>query len=169
MSKVYQYVGPHELHSLLGRPSDRMCILQRDDLLTWLRATQQNATRNYSVTATFIIDRRGQLWIADRHSEHVACAAGQPVLAAGEITFSIHSQHVSVSEITNQSTGYCPEPETWEAVGTALDTIGFEHPAAFTTIFIFRRCTHCHTINIVKEGIFECGVCETELSRDWNL
>jgi len=132
-------------------------------------ATQQKLARDHSATATFIIDTTGHLWIADRHSENVACAAGQPVLAAGEITFIIQHQQVSISEITNQSTGYCPEPESWAMVRATLDAIGIEHPAAFTTSFIFRRCNACGTINIVKEGIFECGVSETALSRDWNL
>jgi hypothetical protein len=169
MSKVYQYVGSHELQSLLDQPSDRMPILQPDDVWTWLNTSQQKVARDHSVTATFIFDTNGQLWIADRHSEHVACAAGQPVLAAGEITFIMEHQQVRVSEITNQSTGYCPEAETWAVVSTSLDAIGIDHPEAFTTVFIFRRCSACRTINIVKEGIFECGVCETALSRDWNL
>jgi hypothetical protein len=169
MSKVYQYIGPHELQRLLDQPSDRMRILRPEDLRIWLSTTQQKMARLHSVTATFIIDTTGHLWIADRHSEHVACAAGQEVLTAGEITFTIEHQQLSVSEITNQSTGYCPEPETWAVVAATLDAIGIEHPASFTTSFIFRRCTACGTINIVKEGIFECGVCETALSREWNL
>lgn len=169
MSKVYQYVGPHELQRLVDRPSDRTLVLQPDDVRTWFSTTQQEVTRDQSVTATFIIDTMHQLWIADRHSEHVVCAAGQPVLAAGEITFIIQREHLSVSEITNQSTGYCPEPACWATVAATLDALSLDHPAAFTTTFIFRRCEQCGTINIVKEDIFECGVCGTALSCDWNL
>ncbi|BDA71358.1 hypothetical protein CAL7716_055240 [Calothrix sp. PCC 7716] len=58
---------------------------------------------------TVIIDVDEQLWIADRHSEHVQCARGQRVLSAGEITFTLASSNVLVSEVSNQSTGYCPE------------------------------------------------------------
>jgi hypothetical protein len=169
MSKAYQYIGPHEIQQMLDRPSERLLILHPNDIYTWLNTTQLKALRDQSVNVTFIIDIAGHLWIADRHSEHIACAAGQPVLAAGEMTFIIQNQKVRVSEITNQSTGYCPEPETWDIVAATLDKIDIARPAGYTTTFIFRRCSMCETINIVKEGIFECGVCETALSRDWNF
>ena len=74
-----------------------------------------------------------------------------------------------VMEVTNQSTGYCPEPECWSAVAATLDRLCIEHPPAFTVAFIFRCCASCDTINIVKEGVFECAVCEAELSRVWDV
>jgi hypothetical protein len=169
MGKVYHYVGPHDLQQLLSRPSDRTQILQPDDVLTWIGKTRQEVGRDQSVTATFIVDAAGQLWIADRRSEHIACAAGQPVLAAGEITFAIEGQNVIVSEVTNQSTGYCPEPEAWPEVAATLDKIGLAHPPACTTTYIFRLCSRCGTTNIVKEDFYVCGVCDAELSHDWNF
>jgi hypothetical protein len=169
MNKHYQYVGPHDLRQLLGQPSDRMPIRQPDDVRAWIRTARQKLTLDQTITTTFIIDTNGQLWIADQHSEHVACAAGQAVIAAGEITFAIHKHQIRVSEITNQSTGYCPEPESWAAVAHTLATIGIEYPPGFTSLFIFRRCQGCGTINIVKENQFECAVCEITLSRVWNL
>ena len=169
MSKHYHYVGPHDLQHLLAQPSDRLLIGHPEDVHAWIGAAHQKLTPNHSITTTFIIDTNGDLWIADRHSEHVACAAGQAVIAAGEITFAFHKHQITVSEITNQSTGYCPEPESWAAVSRTLATLGIEHPPGFTTLFIFRRCQECGTINIVKEELFECAVCETILSREWNL
>jgi hypothetical protein len=121
------------------------------------------------VIATFVVDASGELRIADRHSEHVACAGGQPVLSAGEITFEITADSVRVVGVSNQSTGYCPEPVSWPAVEWALQRAGLEAPTRFTLVCVFRRCLRCDTINLVKEGVFECCVCGTELSREYNL
>jgi hypothetical protein len=134
-----------------------------------MMTTRQQLSRDHSVVATYVVDTDGRLWIADRHSEHVACAAGRPVLAAGEMTFHVEKHQIHVTEITNQSTGYCPEPESWPVVAATLRALAIEYPPTFTTTFIFRRCTTCSTINIVKEQIFECAVCETALSREWNF
>jgi hypothetical protein len=169
MNRVYHYIGARELQQVLNQPSDRAPVLQPGDVLTWIEETQQEIEHDRSVIATFIIDTTGQLWIADRRSEHVLCAAGQPVLAAGEITFVIENQDIWVSEITNQSAGYCPEPEAWPEVATTLDDIGLDHPGDFTTAYIFRRCTQCEAVNIVKEEYFVCGVCDAELSSEWNF
>ena len=41
-------------------------------------------------------------------------------ILAGEITFTVRPGSISVTWVTNQSTGYCPEPASWPAVETAL-------------------------------------------------
>lgn len=104
-----------------------------------------------------------------RHSEHIACAGGEPVLSAGEIFFIYSVSGWQVAEITNQSTGFCPEPKSWPQVAKALDAIGLRHPARFTIEFIFRRCPKCTQINLVKENLFFCAVCEANLPIIWNL
>ena len=71
--------------------------------------------------------------------------------------------------MTNQSTGYCPEPESWIAVEIALKHIGVKFPDGFTTEFLFRRCESCGQINIVKENWFVCSVCDAELPPQWNF
>jgi hypothetical protein len=119
---------------------------------------------------TFVVDRGGTLRLAPRRSEHVACAGGQPVLAAGELRLTVAaSGALSVHTITNQSTGYCPEPECWPAVAAALVSAGIAPPAGFTHAFIFRRCEACAQINIVKEAWFVCASCDGELPLTWNL
>ena len=110
-----------------------------------------------------MIDLEGYLRIADRHSEHIACAAGGEVLSAGEMGFDART--ATLKYVTNQSTGYCPEPDSWPAVERALRRIGVEPPDGFTTVLVFRRCPDCGQRNIVKEGIFECGVCGSELPK----
>lgn len=118
--------------------------------------------------ATFVIDQAGTLLVADRHSEHVACAGRQPVLSAGEITFRITRQSVEVAEVSNQSTGYCPEPESWPAVESALVAAGLSRPSGFSLKCHFRLCVACGQKNLVKDSVFECQVCGAELPTTYN-
>lgn len=122
-----------------------------------------------SVTCTFVIDRDRALLIADRRSEHVACASGGPVLSAGEMRFGFTTDSVVVEGVTNQSTGYCPEPRSWNHVADALDEIGLEHPGGFSTKFVFRRCHRCESTNLVKDDWYYCAVCNADLPADWNF
>ena len=103
--------------------------------------------------------------LADRRSEHVACAGGRPVLAAGEITFDMTSG-VEVVAVSNQSTGYCPGPESWPAVAECLARAAMAAPAGFEPCCVFRRCRACEAVNIVKDDLYECAVCGAELSHD---
>ena len=120
--------------------------------------------------ATFVIDTDGRLRVADRRSEHVACAGGGDVQSAGEMFFLIDGSAASkLAGVTNQSTGYCPEPESWPAVAAALDAASLPHPGGFTTEFVFRLCKACGQRNVVKEGVFECGACGRPLSAAWNF
>ena len=100
-----------------------------------------------------------------RRAEHVACAGGGPVLSAGEITFF----DGDVSEITNQSTGFCPEPESWTTVAAGLDAIPVNRPDDFTTRVVFRLCPACNERNIVKDGWFVCDLCGADLPETWNF
>jgi hypothetical protein len=120
-----------------------------------------------SVIATFVVDAAGVLWVADRRSEHVACAGRQAVRSAGEITFDI-GRALEVVAVSNQSTGYCPEPESWPAVAAALVAAGLEAPAWFTLACVFRRCVECSRLTLVKGMVFECGVCGSELPTAYN-
>ena len=106
----------------------------------------------------------GYLRVADRRSEHVACAGGEPVLAAGEMTLRMSHAGVEAEEVSNQSTGYCPEPSSWPAVEQALSTAGIKGPDGYTRRFVFRRCGECDQINLIKDGIYECDVCGAPLS-----
>lgn len=169
MLRHYSYVGPPELAEDAAKGNARFCANTYADLISWLSASVQVETRNWNFTATFIVDLVGRLWLADQHSEHIVCAAGQDVLAAGEITFGGYSGSVVVTAITNQSTGFCPEPESWDSVSKALDSLGIASPSGFTATYTFRRCDVCHSINIVKDEWFECAVCQNPLSLEWNF
>lgn len=167
--RTYTYVGPSEIRDRQRQPGHRVKVEAASDLLGWLAAQGSVTQRRGSVAATFIIDLAGRLWIADRHSEHVACANGEHVLAAGEIVFERHGERVVAAEVTNQSTGYCPEPVCWEMVARVLDRLEITRPDALTVSFEFRRCEQCGAINLIKDEVFECAVCDAPLSSVWNF
>lgn len=164
--KLYNYVGPRRLAELVGAGPRGAAIHSPADVLAWAKATGQPLLDG-SVTATYVVDAEGVLRVADRRSEHVACAGGGPVRCAGEMTFHLGSP-VEVVEVSNQSTGFCPEPESWPAVAEALARAGLEGPGGFSPKCVFRRCLVCEGINLVKCGVFECGVCGQELPAEYN-
>jgi hypothetical protein len=168
--KLYKYVGSEEIERSVANCASGTVINSISSLNNWIYNTfDRQAISANLVTATFVIDTNIDLRLADRHSEHVACAAGHPVLSAGEIFISCERAHLEVFEITNQSTGYCPEIESWHYVEIALAKIPIDRPSCFTTEFTFRRCCNCKQINIIKDGLFICAVCNSKLASEWNL
>lgn len=131
-------------------------VTTRAALMAWLTKRAEERTEPF----TFVVDLEGVLRVAPRRSEHVACAAGRPVLSAGEITF--HDDH-TVTEISNQSTGYCPAPASWPAVAAALDRAGLHHPGRFTVPIVFRHCPECGERNLVKDDHYVCALCDADL------
>jgi len=117
---------------------------------------------------TFVVDLHGRLRVASRHSEHVQCAAGEPVLAAGEFALKREGS-LKVVAVTNLSTGYCPEPASWPSVEQALSRAGLDGPTHWAQAFEFRRCAVCEERNVVKDDWFYCAICGAELPDEWNL
>lgn len=169
----YHYVGPADLLALVALPVEHQALGSVDDWFGWLARTGQGDRhgRPEEHTVTYTVDTQGQLWVTDRHCEHVACARGKPVTAAGELTIWSHltSRRWEVVYCSNQSTGYCPQPACWEALVSACERASLPLPQAWSAAFVFRRCEKCQTINVVKEAQFVCAVCETPLSLTWNL
>ncbi|WP_330350613.1 hypothetical protein [Streptomyces sp. NBC_00582] len=102
---------------------------------------------------TYVVGLDGRLRPAPRRSEHVACASGEDVLGAGEISFRRGRRGWEVHEVGNQSTGYCPDPGCWPAVALALHRAGIARPVGFTQALVFRRCERCREINVVREAV----------------
>jgi hypothetical protein len=168
-ARLYHYVGPADiLARVAGRPPGTV-ISSASDLLAWLRDTGQRPGVDGLVAVTFVVDAPGRLLVADRRSEHVACAGGGPVLSAGELFLLVALDRVEVVESSNQSTGFCPEPESWPSVATALDRAGIPHPDGFTHEVVFRRCPACGERNVVKDDWLVCGLCGADLPRLWNF
>ena len=166
--RLYRYVGPDDIRRRTVGRTERFCILQAANAVSCIVRLEPTPARRSYVPVTYIVDPQGLLWLADRRSEHVACADGGEVLAAGELVFSEHRGGVEAIEASNQSTGYCPQPECWEALAAALDRACIPHPEGFTARFEFRRCGQCGTVSLIKDDVFECAACQVELSGVWN-
>jgi hypothetical protein len=159
-------VGPADVRAAVRFGSEGHPIRLRTDFDRWV--TQRSAAE-LAEPFTFVVDTDGVLRLAPRRSEHVACAGGGPVLSAGEIGFSREAGRWAVVEISNHSTGYCPDTSSWPAVAEALDRAGLGHPSGFTHEVVFRRCVTCREHNIVRENDFVCVFCASDLPTLWNM
>lgn len=164
--RLYRYVGPTDLAALATPGDGGPAMRSPADVEAWIGA---RTTAELGEPFTFVVGADGALRLAARRSEHVACAGGGAVLAAGEITFERRSGRWAVAEISNQSTGYCPDGDSWSALAEALDRAGLEHPGGYTYEVVFRRCVSCGQVNIVREADFLCVFCDEELPREWNV
>jgi hypothetical protein len=169
VSRLYQYVGPENIRRRAAGCPAGTTISSIDDLTAWMKESKQNPNPAGLVVVTFVVDEQGKMLVADRGSEHVACSGGRPVLSAGEMFLTRSGSVWRVAEVSNQSTGYCPEPESWPAVATALDAAWIEHPGGFKLAVVFRRCNGCGQRNVVRDGWFACGVCGADLPAQWNF
>ncbi len=166
MVKIYDYVGPIEIKEAVADDASGVSITSADDLRAW--SEQQDEWDEDRLTVTFVVVPNGTARVAPRRSEHVACALGGPVLAAGELTVRLKPR-IEIVEATNQSTGYCPEPECWQAARSALTAAGVPCPTELTHSYIFRLCTQCGERNLIKDDWFECDSCGQDLAREWNF
>lgn len=158
----YRYVGPEAIRAhWADRPPGRP-VRQRADIVAWLTEVRSEEP----VLATFVVDAERVLRVEDYGYEHVACAGGREVWAAGVFGFERDGSVVTVS---NQSTGYCPESSSWPAVADALDRAGIPHPGRFTEAYEFRQCPSCGERNLVKDDWYVCGLCDAALPEHWNF
>jgi len=167
--KTYVYIGPHDLADVV-KPGHRGRAVERGaDVVAWATDPHVERERSGTFAATYVVDAEGRLRIANRRSEHVACAGGGEVLCAGLMWFRVDGDSVEVEEVDNLSSGYCPESSAWPAVAAALDAASIERPGCFTTAYEFRRCEACGQRNVVKHGVFECMACGAALPEAWNF
>lgn len=159
--RSYRYVGPAHVRAAAASAPPGTAIDAVADLERWLDAHREGAV----TPATYVITPDGVLRLAPRRSEHVACAGGSDVLGAGEMFF----RGTRLVEVTNLSTGYCPDPASWDAVCAALDRAGVAHPGRLTSEVVFRRCPACGERNLVKELDFTCAICGADLPAAWNF
>ncbi|MEW2381438.1 hypothetical protein AB0873_05005 [Micromonospora sp. NPDC047707] len=159
----YRYVGPADVRASVADAPEGWPIRSPVDLDTYLAAADP---RDRDEPFTYVVDTGGTLRLAPRRSEHVACAGGGEVLGAGEIAFAGGRDGWVVTEVTNQSTGYCPDPTSWVAVAGALDRAGIDRPEGFTVAVIFRRCLDCGERNLVRDDDYICALCGAELPED---
>jgi hypothetical protein len=161
----FDYVGPREIRARAAGAPPGVPIVSRDALRAWLRDQRESVTGDGG-WATYVVDLSGRLLVAPRRTEHVACASGAAVLAAGEIQFTADGQ---VAAVTNNSTGYCPAEDCWAGAESAMDSAGLAHPPGFTFLAHFRRCPRCGERNLVKDDWYVCALCGAELPAAWNF
>ncbi|WP_418955350.1 hypothetical protein [Streptomyces tritici] len=167
--RTYTYLGPPDL--VPARPGGGgRAVPSPAAFAQWAAG---RAAGEWEEPFTYVVGTDGVLRLAPRRSEHVDCAGGAAVLAAGELGFGRAGDgRWTVTEVSNLSTGYCPDPDCWPAVEEALDRAGFgrrDRPDGFTQPIVFRRCASCGERNVVREGFFVCAVCDADLPPDWNL
>ncbi|MGW0699566.1 hypothetical protein ACWD0A_09575 [Streptomyces sp. NPDC002867] len=158
----YGYVGPPDIRrAAQGAPVGRV-VRTAGDFAAW--AGEQDP-RDLAEPFTYVVDGEGFLRLAPRRSEHVACAGGAAVTGAGEVAFRRTGDgRWRAGYVSNQSTGYCPDPDSWPAVAAALDRAGLARPGdGFTHEVVFRHCGACAELNVVREGHFVCVFCDAGL------
>ncbi len=164
--RSYGYVGPADVRAGVRPGSDGCRIASVDEFGSWIGG---RPAAELEEPFTFVVDLDGVLRLAPRRSEHVACAGGGSVRSAGEIAFAREEGGWSVTEVSNLSTGYCPDVTSWPTVAEALDRAGVRHPGGFTYEAVFRRCPGCQEHNLVREGYFVCVFCGSDLPVHWNI
>jgi hypothetical protein len=159
-------VGPAGLKALVRPGAEGRRIRSSADFDEWASGL---TAEELAEPFTFVVDAAGVLRLAPRRSEHVVCASGGAVLSAGEMSFREESGQWVVGEVSNQSTGYCPDVSSWPSVADALDAVEIEHPSGFTHQVVFRCCPSCRQLNIVREEDFVCVFCDSALPEKWNV
>ncbi|MBL1085224.1 hypothetical protein JK359_25185 [Streptomyces actinomycinicus] len=162
----YRYVGPAALRAGLHPGNGGHRITSAAAFDAW---AAERSPAELAEPFTFVVDTDGALCLAPRRSEHVACAGGRPVLSAGEIAFVRAADRWEVGDVSNHSTGYCPDTSSWPAVARALDRAGIESPDGFTHAMVFRRCPGCGQHNLVRDDDFACVFCGSDLPAHWNV
>jgi len=165
-ARLYKYVGSPEILKSVAGADAGAPINNADDLRRWLSDNREESEATGEIFATYTVDRDGRLLLAPRRTEHVACASGGPVRAAGEMAFNRDTQLLYVS---NQSTGFCPEPESWPEVAASLKNVVPDLPSEFSRAFTFRRCPNCSQILVIKDDWYVCDVCDADVPRHWNF
>ena len=106
--EAFEYVGPRDIAEKMRDVPPGSEIRDRESLVAWVNLNSEEST-DAGLWATYTVGLDGVLRVASRRSEHVACAGGEAVLGAGELCVTPNGE---VVEISNQSTGYCPDT-TW--------------------------------------------------------
>lgn len=163
---LYSYIGPKEIKDSISSGAAGCAISAVEDLVSWITSRPLDER---SQPFTYTVGEDEVFRIAPRRSEHVACAGGREVLAAGEISFELTSNPVTVSDVSNHSTGFCPDLVSWQPLEDCLRRIGVRCPPHFTESQIFRKCPICRERNLVKEAHFYCVFCGGSLPRHWNF
>ena len=166
--RLYRYIGSDSVRSSSSMESERHEVTNLQGLRDYVHSRQPRPKPGDEITFTYVVLPPGRLFLADRRSEHVSCARGEPVLTAGEITFRVMPGGIEVSDATNLSTGYCPESGSWKPLVAELNRCNVPGIGGFTHSFEFRHCPSCGMICVIKDDLYACPGCDRPLSSVWN-
>lgn len=169
---LFLYVGPPDVADHWATGPSGAVIRSPEDVVEFFDSISE-PLGSEQVVATFVVDKEGDLRVAPRRSEHIACAGGnRSVRAAGEIGFvsDRSSDTPSVTYLSNYSTGFCPDAVlSWPALQKALTTARLLAPSFFTRVITFRRCPECQERNVVKDVFYSCAMCGADLPQQYNF
>ena len=94
----YDYVGPAEHLASAASGQVGTAITSTAEVAAWLAGRDPE---EWQEPFTFVVDLDGSLRLAPRRSEHVVCAGGEQVLAAGEIEFTRMADGPAVTQVSN--------------------------------------------------------------------
>ncbi|MFI9584543.1 hypothetical protein ACIHCQ_22510 [Streptomyces sp. NPDC052236] len=159
-------MGPAEIRAAVRPGSEGRLIRTLRDFEEWV---SEQALDELAEPFTYVIDTSEDLWL-DRGAVSTSRALGAGGCLVRERSPSaVAATAGAVSEVSNQSTGYCPDLGSWPAVADALDRVGLGRPDGFTYEVVFRRCVGCGEINVVREDDFVCVFCGGGLPASWNV
>ena len=159
---VFQYVGPRRLYSLASQTPKGKLLSGFNALREWIRKTNEPE----EIWATYVVSLDCNVLIAERQYEHVTCAGRQDVLGAGEVLLSADAE---IMEISNYSTGYCPDVTSIHATQRAFARCCSTQFSGFSYAAEFRKCSDCGARNVVRDSWFFCAVCDSPLNSRWNF
>jgi hypothetical protein len=169
LMSLYSFVGPPQIRMSADFETPRHEVKNAAALLQWARQMDGAIKGLRDFVFTYVVLPEQRLFVADRRSEHVACARGDAVLTAGELFVSLVNGRLQVDGASNLSTGYCPEPGSWRALQLALEGTDLGSLEGFEPSFEFRRCEWCEQNCLIKDEVFECPGCNVELPQHWNF
>lgn len=167
MGRLFPYRGPSRLVPASGaRPAGVVVetALQFADLAD---DPSQERLGDGSVAFTYVVDQSNSLRVANRRSEHVVCAGGEPVLAAGELFVTPGRKGSWVVRASNFSNGYMPSEDSFMALKLALERARLPAPKGFDPAIAYRYCGRCMEAVIAETGA--CRVCQAALALKWDL
>ncbi|MEM9189417.1 MAG: hypothetical protein AAGF12_09595 [Myxococcota bacterium] len=164
-ARHYTYVGPESIRSACEGEPPGHAISDIEQLHAWLDELCR-LDPSAEGWATYVVGIDGQLRVAHRRTEHVACAGGGDVLGAGEVQFDDTGE---VLWISNYSSGYCPDVSCYEEVRSAFERANLPLPSSFSHAVVFRKCPACGARNVIKDEDFHCAICTAPVPREWNF
>ncbi len=84
--RIYHYVGPEEVFASSAHLSTGEQIRDLWEFVAWFQKRREEMD-----SGLIWVDASGRFYLAPRRSEHVSCARGGPVRAAGEMAPLSHA------------------------------------------------------------------------------